>query len=448
MARSISLSRLFLRLCALALIAILVASTRARWSGLVAGDIPAQFLLFYVLPMSGAAVALLGLSFAGRDVRLSAILSLGACIVALYGAEFYVQYQRYSHRNRVESAARHFGNAFDPRTVDQVVADLRAKGIDAHPFMRILNRTTALMPLANTPNRTIVWCNEVGPYLIFHSDRNGFNNPDKIWDQIPVEIAVVGDSFVQGACAPKNDGMVDRVRASLPSVANLGIGGNGPQSNLATLIEYTPSLRPKRIVWVHYAGNDLSGMMQDKLNPRLSRYVDEPDYTQNLAGHAGEITEMMERFFETEYGGTNRYEMTQMQAILKHPMNFLKFTSVRESLGITHWDGDTVDFDLLARVFARAKSLSDTLGAEMTVISLPHALQAARELEAPEQRLSDIVMRLGMKYMDAGAEMRRRGDTERFYTFGSYGGHLSDAGNAVLADMILQAAGKQPEKTR
>ena len=78
----------------------------------------------------------------------------------------------------------------------------------------------------------------------------------------------------------------------------------------------------------------------------------------------------------------------------------------------------------------------------------PHALQAARGLETPELRLREIVTGLGMKYMDAGAEMRRRGDTERFYTFGSYGGHLSDAGNAVLADMILQAAGKPPEQSR
>jgi hypothetical protein len=433
-------TRILLRLIALAMLAILAMSVARRWAGLTIGQIPPQFLLYYVTPMVIAALLLFGLSFAGRETRLSAVLCLLACVPAIYGAEFYLQYQRYDVRDRVETAARNFGNQFDPRTVEEVVADLRAKGVNAHPFMRILNRGGPLMPIGNTPNRVIVWCNEIGQYLIFHSDRHGFNNPDTIWDQAPVEMAVVGDSYVHGACAPKNDGMVDRARKLLPSIVNLGIGGNSPQTNLATLVEYAPAVRPRQIVWVHYAGNDLSGMMLDKNHPFLRRYVDEPGFTQHLVDRDDEITRMMDRFFDTEYGGTNRYEQTPIQSMLKRPRNFLKFASVREALGITHWDGATVDFDLLTRIFKRTKMLADSLGSEVTVISLPHVLQAPHELEAPEQRLRDIVTGLGMKYMDAGAEMRRHGDTTSFYAFGSYGGHLSPKGNALLADMILRAS--------
>jgi hypothetical protein len=443
-----SLTRILLRLIALAMLAVLAMSIAERWAGLMASQIPQQFLLYYVTPMVAAALLLFGLSFAGRETRLSALLCLAACVPAIYGAEFYLQYQRYDVRDRVETAARQFGNPFDPRSLDEVVADLRAKGTNAHPFMRILHHGGPLMPIANTPNRLIAMCNEIGQYLIIRSDRHGFNNPDAIWDQAPVEMAVVGDSFVHGFCAPKNDGMVDRARKSLPSIVNLGIGGNSPQTNLATLVEYAPVVRPRQIVWVHYAGNDLSGMMQDKNHPVLRRYVDEPGFTQHLVDHDDEVVRMMDRFFDTEYGGTNRYAQTPIQSMLKRPRNFLKFTSVREALGITHWDGATVDFDLLTRIFKRTKLLADSLGSKVTVISLPHVLQAAHELELPEQRLRDIVTGLGMNYMDAGAEMRKLGDTPSFYEFGSYGGHLSPKGNALLADMILRADGRQPISSR
>jgi hypothetical protein len=50
--------------------------------------------------------------------------------------------------------------------------------------------------------------------------------------------------------------------------------------------------------------------------------------------------------------------------------------------------------------------------------------------------------------MDAGAEMRKLGDTSSFYSFGSYGGHLSPKGNALLADMILRTDGRRPVSSR
>ncbi len=437
------LARTLLRLAAFGAVAVLAFTAAQRWTSLSGGDIPAEYLLYYVLPLGSAAALLFALSLAPRDVRATAVPSLAACVVGIYAAEIYLQLSGYDNRTLIAEAAAKSGNAYDPRTVDEVVAELRGKGVDAHPFMRILNRRTDPMPLANTPARTIVWCNERGRNLVYRSDRHGLNNPDAIWDAAPVDIAVVGDSFVQGACAPDNDGMVDRLRRTNPSVANLGIGGNAPQSNLATLVEYAPALRPRRIVWVHYAGNDLSGMMQDVRHPVLSRYVDEPGFTQRLAARDGEIVRLMDDFFANEYAGTNRYELSPLELMIRKPLLTLKLTALRLRLGITHFDGATVDFDLLERTFARAKALADGLGAELSVITLPHALQAERPLELPEVRLREIVQRLGIFHLDAGAEMRRRGEPAKYYVFGRNGGHLSAEGDALLAELIAAAADRR-----
>ena len=42
-------------------------------------------------------------------------------------------------------------------------------------------------PLSGIANRKTIHCNENGYYSIYQSDRYGFNNPDKEWDQKDIE---------------------------------------------------------------------------------------------------------------------------------------------------------------------------------------------------------------------------------------------------------------------
>lgn len=437
------MSRFLLRLGAAGALALLAYTAYRRFETILAEGPAREYVLFYVVPLAGIAAALWLLSLAGRDTRIMALVTGASIVVAVYGAEIYLRLQGYDVYALVEDAAKRGGETFDRRTIDEVVADTRKVDPTAHPFMRALNQGGAIMPLANTPARTIVWCNERGRYLVFKSDRHGFNNPDAVWDSAPVDIAVVGDSFVQGACAPGNDGMADRARKANPSIVNLGIGGNEPLTNLATLREYAPAVRPKRIVWVHYAGNDLSGMSIAANHPVLRRYVEEPGFGQNLAGRAQEIATLMDAFFAAGFGSLNRYERSPLEQMLRNPMLALKVTALRERLGATHNDGISVDFVLFEKTMRRAKELADALGAELSFISLPHALQAERPLDEPEQRVKAIVESLGIFHLDAGAVMRARGAPEQFYVFGRYGGHLSAAGDALLGELILAAAARR-----
>ena len=53
------------------------------------------------------------------------------------------------------------------------------------------------------------------------------------------------------------------IRNEYSSILNLAIAAH-PQANLAAMIEYALPKRPKYILWFHYAGNDPSGIAQDK----------------------------------------------------------------------------------------------------------------------------------------------------------------------------------------
>ena len=102
--------------------------------------------------------------------------------------------------------------------------DLREQGRDAYMSIRPkyfkangnLPRDGAgeFFPLSDIPGRTIVYCSEAGPYTIYKSDRWGFNNPDESWRK-PLDVAMVGDSYTQGACVEGLRGRVFRINCRL-----------------------------------------------------------------------------------------------------------------------------------------------------------------------------------------------------------------------------------------
>ena len=59
------------------------------------------------------------------------------------------------------------------------------------------------------------------------------------------------------------------------------MGGMGPLFQLALFREYIEPLRPKKVVWVFYEGNDLDDLSYESQYDRLRAYLD-PAYTQKL----------------------------------------------------------------------------------------------------------------------------------------------------------------------
>ncbi len=86
-------------------------------------------------------------------------------------------------------------------------------------------------------------------------DANGFRNeptPER------VDVAVVGDSFVEAPIVPVEASFAHRLGDLLGcTTANLGQSGYGPQQELAVLRRFALPLRPAVVTWVFFGGNDL-----------------------------------------------------------------------------------------------------------------------------------------------------------------------------------------------
>ena len=154
----------------------------------------------------------------------------------------------------------------------------------------ILKNGDKIFTAAGLANSLTINCNENGYYSIYQSDRFGFNNPDKEWDNKEVEFVIVGDSYAQGSCVDYPNDLASQFREITNSnTINLGYGGNGPLIEYMTLREYTKNIQLKNIVWVFYEGNDLFDLKTELENNILLKYLTDDQFTQNLSQKQNEI---------------------------------------------------------------------------------------------------------------------------------------------------------------
>jgi hypothetical protein len=173
-----------------------------------------------------------------------------------------------------------------------MVADIRAQGIEAVPVLSPYDLVLTgkslpapgrrLLPLAGISRKTTVYCNECGDYAIYQADEQGFNNPQGIWPQAPLDILMIGDSFSHGACMPPGADLGSLLRQGGKKVINLGYAGNGPLLELGGIMEYAPALKPKVVLWLYFEGNDLTDLGKEKNCSFLTRYLQDGPYSQGL----------------------------------------------------------------------------------------------------------------------------------------------------------------------
>ena len=194
-------------------------------------------------------------------------------------------WQPHNIRAAAIAAAAELGVEYDERTKLQVIDGLIETGVDAVPAVRpadVLTMDEELLPLGGVSNKTTVATNENGYYMVYPSDRYGFNNPDSEWDAEQVEWLLTGDSFTEGEAVNPGEDVAGQIRliTKQPTI-NVGRGGNGPLIELAELREYAELVKPKKVLWLYFEGNDLKELQREKFNPLLMQYM-EDGFSQNL----------------------------------------------------------------------------------------------------------------------------------------------------------------------
>lgn len=273
------------------------------------------------------------------------VIVLFSLIFGFYSLEIYLV--NYNNKlNTIEDLqfrkqqALKIGKEFDTRTKFEVFSTLEKNGVKVTPTIppnniftkkKIQKLNHQIFAFSNISNVYNVFCNESGKRIVYLSDRYGFRNDDKIWDQ-DVDIVISGDSIVQGACVENKDVTAD-VLANLSNkkVLNLGIQGYGPLMQLATLKEYAIYKKPKIVLWYYFEANDLPNMIDELKNEKLIKYKNE-NFNQGLIFKQDKINIQLQEVIKIFRKGINNKNLINQNDNKLNIINILKLRNSRNLL--------------------------------------------------------------------------------------------------------------------
>lgn len=363
----------------------------------------------------------------------------------------------------VSRRAEQFKVAFDMRTKSQILSDLRQSGRDANPIVfpsvflipqgaaGVVRSPLALggkelLPLGGVPDTTQIVCNESGPWLLQQTDRHGFNNPVQVWESGATDLALIGDSFVQGMCVLAGETFADLIRAKVPSTVNLGTAGNGPLLELATLVEYAKELKPRTVLWFFFEGNDLEDLTVEARSSLLRGYLDGGSY-QALFSRNTEISTLLRDYVNTALVKTEGLAgsgsaLPWSQRIIR----FATLTETRVRLGLTAVRITPPDYALLEKILATANQTVSGWNGCLKLVYLPtwdSATGKGATTLGIHDKLVDITNRLGVEMIDLRVEMAKHPDPASLFPLRGPG-HYAAPGHALVAASVLDRLGAAP----
>jgi hypothetical protein len=385
--------------------------------------------------------------------RLFACLALTTLVVPLYLFEAYLWAT--AAPDRIASKTGH-------------VVKLREQGFAAYPavfpsgFLRLWQSSgdnsaspitidgQEILPLAGIPDVLTVYCPAADlDMLTYRSDALGFRNPTGTGRREAPEFAVLGDSFAQGFCVSDPFTYAEQISVLGPT-ASYGMNGTSPLTQLAIYREYVKALRPHRIVWFFYEGNDPEDYLAERTWPLLRAYL-ERGHSQGLVSSNEPISLAMKRFIDQRLGsvevaalGLERRPpmlgemvdfllLRRARAILRLRLSGQPFIAFPPELTETKWHE-------VADIWREVIEAQRMQGGQITFVYIPAHWRFLANDPAPFQVLEQTVVTLwsglGVDYLSLTELLEATGDPLAYY--GDDLHHFSEKGYRLTGDAIVR----------
>ncbi len=335
---------------------------------------------------------------------------------------------------------------------DMAIQKLQSKGLAVAPSMSPLaylmmnSLTRDLLPLSGIADVTTVVCKEEEEELIYKSDQFGFNNPNKRWSESEVDVAFLGDSYVQGYCVKPADHFISLVEKSM-TVLNLGLFGSGPLSELAILMEYAALRKPNLVVWA-YMANDLSEDLPiEASHSILHKYL--AGTKQNLWSRKSEVTQLQTQILNEAKAPLRPPSIKSVFSLMALRTSLLNWILKKTrspylstSSSTDYLSSETIDWLLYLHILKIAQKTVAKWGGELVFLYLPeaghwHPQQQAKS-EKFKTKLFSIVQEANIRVLDFTPVLKVKisNPLEGYSVFSGQYGHYNSQGQKILAEFL------------
>lgn len=405
------------------------------------------FMAVLALAVTIAAVSIL----AWHRFTPAILVAVVPCLAGMYLFEAVAANPRDRYRDRVLAEVRHHRE----RGLD-AVPQWTPYGFAAGRGVLPLADGSEVVPLTGPSGQLVVMCQEgERPVVSYRADDVGLNNPAEAWRH-ETEILFVGDSFAHGACVDNAAHFVHAVRQQHPGTINLGYSGNGPLIELAGIREYGRRLRPRVVFWMYDEANDVfsysppSDLDVEIGHPILSRYLREPDFTQNLYARQDQVNAAVNRMaaaWVTAAVPMGRTARLKQHLLLPSTREVLRdaYVRIRVSIPFALVGEPPVAANRIGQFAQIMRSAADEVrswGGRLAFVNLPALLAACLGRDHPSrQAVLDLPRQLGVDVIDVEGplfDLARAHGANVVAGERSCGGHYSETGYAVVANVVME----------
>ena len=389
------------------------------------------------------------LFFLSTSNRIKIVKVFTVFAIVLYILEFYFynseHFDKASLKKEfIESQVREkeiysSGNFYDRRSFDFIFNDFKKSYPEVVFNNHIEYNNNNIFPLSGvSKTKTMFLCNENGYVPIYQSDRYGFNNEDFLWDTKDIDYLLLGDSFVHGKCVANNSN-IQNILGTLSGkvVLNLGYTGNGPLTEYAALSEYIKLVKPKKILWFFYEGNDLLNLQQERQNEILKKYLAAGNYSQNLIYKQSDI-DLIQRINDFEIIIKNHENSSK-----ENSYNFFSFFKLENIRRLTIQRILYIPPPVYAEfnnVAFLMKKISQENNSQLYFIYLPEYERYKSKLTNSNfqnyNKVLDIIKNNNINLIDIKILFEQEKDPLMYFPFRSYG-HYNHEGYFKISNHIL-----------
>ena len=400
--------------------------------------IPAVVLMFLLVSLEESSVFMIAVSS-----------SLILATFAAYAFEAVEDYNRFLGEPARISAAERIGVDFDTSTRHEIVRKLRQDGFDAYPpinpaaliaaSFKMYVDNDEVLPFGGISNKTVVACNESGRWISYSTDEHGFNNPLGIWASKGLDIAIVGDSFLNGWCVDPANDIASQLRSMYPATLNLANSGNGPLVELASIKEFLEPFQPRFVLWFYFEGNDLNDLVfHEQDNAILMQYVTS-DFRQQLVAKQPDIDKKLSEFTNTQLALYDDKSPDPFRSYLRY---VLKLTDLRSRIGLTSTrltESESV-LTSFARVLDEAKEYVERWDGELIFVYLPMWERYAKPQYANihREKVLELVQNHHISLVDLHPTFMEQSDPLSLFPLRLFG-HYNELGQEIVATAVLNA---------
>lgn len=322
------------------------------------------FFIFFI-------ILVYGIKKFENSFKINLSLILFVVGITLYSLEIYLQFFKFDKREKI---AKKMGLKYDKRSTREVLTDLKNNGYDAYPNLNptffketdgFNHQNKKIFPLGSISNSFTVLGNESGYYSVIETDEHGFNNPKGLYKNNKLDIILLGDSFTEGKAVRYDENISAYLRKKKYNVLNLGKSGNGPLIELATLKEYASILKPKVLLWLYFAENDLGDLEKELKSTTLKNYLDKRNFSQNLINRQKEIDKILINYSDNKLKIVTDNKLKSMRRTIT---DVLKLYHLRLMFKVRASSEPT---PVLSRILQQANKKTSIWGGKMYFVYLP-----------------------------------------------------------------------------